>query len=281
MTSFVQRATFNYVVPLFAPTWDQVESVLIYQLYGDDNTYCNTLSEIICMTGLISSVIFAVANFSLVYTGPSVLNACVVGSCLLGLYACRRVRRLIARQKDLESGIKERDKVAGQILPAAMDNERLAQGCLTALELQEKTMAEKITLISQKVQDLIANQQQGQTLSAEVTKLNQVIDEWIKIAAAVEASNQLILAKFKEAGQGSQKGNREADRCLGDVISKLRELKLQTSGDAQKRVSTVGLSLLDAKQGKADLSTSVKEAIEVLQNKVLTVVDGEVAVKCK
>lgn len=274
---FIVRNT----LPIFIPTWDEVESVMTYELFGGQDTYCNTPSEIICMIGLIASVALALINFSLVYTGPTLMNVCIIGSTLLGFYACRRMRRLIACQHALEEGISKRDEIAQQMMPASQAVNENSAKLVDRLSQCDTSMTEKLNLLSQEVDRLIQEARNNQNLEERVEELNCTIQAWIKLAQAVEISNQQVIERFEKEGEEARERTRLPDNTLNNIIPQLRRLMPVLDGEAKKAVSSIGLKLINSKKTNEDQAALVNWVVETLKAEVLPKVQGDTHTKCQ
>ncbi|MCP5492641.1 MAG: hypothetical protein H7A40_06335 [Chlamydiales bacterium] len=279
--SWVRDAVLNCMFRLVVPTRSSVESALVCQLYGDERTYCNTPSEIICMIGLIASTALALINFSLVYTGRSLMHVCVAGSCLLGLHACRRVRRLVARQLALEEGIRKRDKIAEEMLSKAEAVKENVEEVTNGLEQQRESMTLNHTQLLEKVGNLIRVAKEDSDLAKEVDKLNSTIQRWIAVARQVEASNQALLKQIESGSSQPHQMVDLPDTRLDAIISELRDcLFIQLNGQPKEVVCQIGLQFINRGQ-EEDLPDLVKSAISALQEKVLPYAQGDAHERCQ
>lgn len=274
-------AAARYTISFFTPTWESVEGFLIYKIYGDEKTYFNTPSEIVCLIGLIANAVLMLLNFSLVYTGPSLMNACIVGSSVLGLYACRRMRHLIARQKTLLKKLEARDNVAKQLLPEAKSLQKNTEILVKEFDHREETDSKKLELLSEKVNHFITVARENQESSQEIQDLISLIQKWLEVVERDEAKHQEALADFTRSRGIEHQEAQLPDNTLSQIIAELRDLMPLTTGNARQAIREVGLKLIAANQANGDKVDTIQTSIQRLEKEVLPLVQGDIQAQCK
>lgn len=280
MANYIGRVVFRQAISSLTPSWETVEGMLTYQIYGDEKTYFSTPIEIVCLVGLVASSVLMFLNFSLVYTGPSLMNACVVGACVVGLYACHRVRHLLSYQKELRARVKEMSDLATQTQSEAAELRKTAKELVDEIEKQKNNSEEcsELEMISKKVDRIISVAREKQDLSSEIRQLTEVITEYLELARQAEACKTQAVANVKPCSDLEYKVEQQADTRLNKLTAQLRELVLETNGDVRKAVQNAGLKLLKSKENG---SANILEVIQILKNDVLPKVQGDTYTKCQ